>query len=322
MDEPQPDVTAAYAADGVTVTSLQDAGAALAPGCKWPAVQTGVQAGGGADAGPTGVPWIDANGYLVQLTRAIEPAKPVWLDYGPPLDHGVQTADMYRLAICDGAAYGGRWVMRPGAEHLPILTRTADFFALHKDWRDYHPIAKLAVVSDFAGPNRALAVEVLNLLPRRRVPYAVIPESRVPAADLSGFAAILWIGNRAPAQLSEFAKKGGILIQPESADPFQVTVDTHLRMSRRHDLLRLWNDGSMNAYYSASPDDREHLVQLINYSAANPSEDVTLGLARSYTSARLYTLDDQPKEIPIHPVRSGIELRLPPFPVYAAISLR
>lgn len=325
FDEPQPELAAAYQSDGLTVTTPHDSGAALAAGSKWPRVQTG--GSDGADAGPTGVPWIEANGYLVQLARALDPERPVWLDYGPPPEHTVQTADMFRLAICDAAAYGGHWIIRPDGDVSPALLKTAEFFAGRAAWQRYQPIARLAVVSDFAGPNRALAVEVLNLLPRRLVPYVAIPTARVAVVDLTGFAAVLSIDKQRPstaisAKLQEFSKKGGILIQPQSDDPFEVAVQTHLALSRRNDLLRLWNDGSMNVYYTASPDGREHLVQLINYAATNSSDAVTLGLARTYKSAVLVTLDDAPKDLPIRPVRAGIEIQLPPFPVYAAISLR
>jgi hypothetical protein len=142
-------------------------------------------------------------------------------------------------------------------------------------------------------------VETLNLLARRLVPYVINP------ADLSGFASVLRLDQK-----------------PKSDDPFQIAADAHKQMGRLHDLLRLWNDGSLNANYTASPDGREHLVQLINYAAAPSSDQITLGLARAYKSAVLTTLDDPPKALAIHSVRAGIELQLPPFPVYAAISLR
>jgi hypothetical protein len=276
------------------VTTLKDAGVALPQGCKWPGVQTGGNSG--TDAGPTGVPWVNANGYLVQLARSLNPGKPVWLDYGTD---SVKTADMYRLAICDAAAYGGRWVLRPETDEWAALNKTADFFLRHQTWQEYRPIANLAVVADFGGPNRALAVETLNLLARRLVPYVINP------ADLSGFASVLRLDQ-----------------EPKSDDPFQIAADAHKQMGRLHDLLRLWNDGSLNANYTASPDGREHLVQLINYAAAPSSDQITLGLARAYKSAVLTTLDDPPKALAIHSVRAGIELQLPPFPVYAAISLR
>lgn len=314
VDEPNPELTVAFGADGIAVTTLKDARVALASGCKWPHVRIGGSEG--ADAGPTGVPWVDANGYLVQLTSALHPDEPLWLDYSPP-QNAALSVEAYRLAVCDAAAYGGHWVIRSDAELLPVLSRTAAFFEDRKAWRDYRPIANLAVVFDFAGQQRSFAAEVLNLLSRRLVPYEVIPEARAEAADLTRFAAVLWISNLPPPK-----QYGGILIRPESGNPFQAAADTHLRMGRRNDLLRLWNDGSMNACYTAAPDDREHLVQLVNYSAANASDAVTLGLARKYKSAFLHTLDDPPKEIAIHPARAGIELRLPAFPVYAAISLR
>ena len=84
----------------------------------------------------------------------------------------------------------------------------------------------------------------------------------------------------------------------------------------------MWNGGSLNVYYTASPGGRAALLQIINYAARTPGQDVTAGLATPYRSARIYTLDQpQPHPIAIHKVRDGIELHLPAFPVYAAIEL-
>jgi hypothetical protein len=97
-------------------------------------------------------------------------------------------------------------------------------------------------------------------------------------------------------------------------------MDAHLLLSRRHDVLRLWNPGSILAHYTQSPMGDRAVVHLINYSTREASHEVTLGLPKAYRAARMITFD---KTTTIDPVAMthGIELRLPPVPVYAAIEL-
>src|SRR5690242_3985643 len=58
------------------------AGVSIVKG-EWPGVKMG-RNGGGAEAGPTGVPWVDSNGWAVRLEHALRPAKQVWVDAPPP----------------------------------------------------------------------------------------------------------------------------------------------------------------------------------------------------------------------------------------------
>ena len=97
-------------------------------------------------------------------------------------------------------------------------------------------------------------------------------------------------------------------------------MDAHLLLSRRHDVLRLWNPGSILTHYAQSPAGDRAVVHMINYSTREASHEVTLGLPRAYRSARMITFE---KETAIEPSKAphGIELRLPPVPVYAAIEL-
>src|SRR4051812_3484764 len=55
-----------------------------------------------ASAGPTGNPWLDANGWQVRLARAQKPEKPVWVYTEKP--QPVNCA----LAVADAAQCGGR----------------------------------------------------------------------------------------------------------------------------------------------------------------------------------------------------------------------
>src|SRR5690349_20324910 len=44
---------------------------------EWPGVRVSE---GGSSAGPTGVPWVDSNGWAVRLASVREPANTVWVD--------------------------------------------------------------------------------------------------------------------------------------------------------------------------------------------------------------------------------------------------
>src|ERR1035441_2792010 len=62
-----------------------------------------------ADAGPTGAPWIDANGWLAQLAHARAPEKTVWLAGKPPAGRqNVIGENAYQLALASiqGAPVG------------------------------------------------------------------------------------------------------------------------------------------------------------------------------------------------------------------------
>ncbi len=326
VDQPDPAMVSAYAADGIAVMSLREAAVSRPEEARWAQVQTSSQ-GADADSGPTGVPWVNSNGYLIQAVRALQPEQPVWLDSGPPKGQASPTTDVVRLAICDAAAYGGKWIIRPDLADWKTLKNTVDFFAQRQGWLSFRPIGYLAVVASFSGSSRASSLEILNMLTRRLIPFVILPEARALDANLAAFRAVLQIDalpSSSPlgSKLAGFTKQGGMLIRPASDDPYQVAVETHLKLSRRNDLIRLWNGASMNASYTAASGGRKHLVQVLNYAASNPSMPVTLGLAHSYRAAQVVTLDHpKPEELRITKVRAGIELELPPFPVYAAIEL-
>ena len=86
-------------------------------------------------------------------------------------------------------------------------------------------------------------------------------------------------------------------------------------MSHRYDLLRFFNGGALQAYYSRG------LVQILFY-ANQPAVDTSLWVAGNYKSARLWTLEGaRPIALAAELVRDGIELHLPGAMRYAAIEL-
>jgi hypothetical protein len=213
------------------------------------------------------------------------------------------------------------------------------------------------VLSDFAGPNEYLAGEVLNLCNRRHLQYRVLDIAQ--SLDLSGLKGILVVMQTAPPanlheKLSTFVDSGGLLIVPASlsrltdgltragdfesryeyfsrgngrvavaqrpwADPYAVASDAHLILSRKNDIVRLWNAGSTNAYYTRIGQGNG-LVQVLNYAARAFGNPMSLWVAHSYKTARLTVLgEDKTEPLTVTPKNGGSEVDLPPFDIYAAI---
>jgi len=192
------------------------------PGVQWPT--------NGAGAGPTGVPWVDSNGWLIRLNRAQNPDSTVWIDAPPPAKSFV-TADGYLIAIADSAAHGGRWIIDldpPLAKSLPArnadslaiwkrLTGTAAFFAAHKSWPEYAPMGVAGVISDFSGENEFFSRELLNLMGRAGLHYRILLKDRIAVASFESLRAVSYTDSAPPApdlrrRILQFVESGGLLI--------------------------------------------------------------------------------------------------------------
>ena len=199
----------------------------------WPGVQRSLRGSATSDSGPTGPPWVDANGWAVQLARAKDPGKPVWVSSEPP-DKTIIRPEHYALAVADCEAYGGRWIVsldpdtRQGLlansaaarETWQTIGKALRFFQQHGGgWSGFQPLARLGVLSDFENENEFLGTEILNLGARRHLAYRLLIPPRV---DLKGLAGVLWVFPKAPAgdlltALRAFTSQGGTLILPASA---------------------------------------------------------------------------------------------------------
>jgi hypothetical protein len=192
------------------------------PGVQWPS--------SGAGAGPTGVPWVDSNGWAILLNRALHPGVTAWVDAPPPPKTFI-TADSYLIAIADSAAFGGRWIISldaPLAQGLAArsagsltiwkrLTATAGFFAAHKSWPDYAPVGVAGVVSDFSGDNEFFSHELLNLMGRTGLHYRILPKDKISASSFDSLRAVSYTDATPPGaglrrQILAFVEAGGLLI--------------------------------------------------------------------------------------------------------------
>ena len=326
-------------------------------------------------AGPTGVPWLDSNGWYVQLTRTLNQGNPIWLMFDPPKMTSPLQEEAYLLALADTEAYGARWMIslddtlrsdlaarKPQAlESWKNITNALRFFRNHPEWNAYRPKSFLAVVSDFTGSNEFLSGEVLNLLRRRQVGFSIVDKSQCMEASLGEVKAVLWVdqepaGKELNAILMSFVQKGTLLIVPktwrkaggipkgtqlddrfeifgigkgrlarankETDDPYQVAEETHLLLSRRNDLFRLWNAGTFNGYLTLSPDNKKSLLQLINYAGRNSPEPLSVWVKGSYSRARVWRhCSASASLVNAVPAQNGQEYHLPPVGFYAAIEM-
>ena len=227
------------------------AGVALLQG-EWPGVAMGRGGGGGASAGPTGVPWVDTNSWKVRLEAARRPGADIWVD-APPKGARI-FASSYRTAIADAAAVGGRWVISldaqlaagiaDGATNAMAtwkeIASAAAFFAARKQWPAYLPEAVVGVVSSFAGDDEFLGQELLNLIGRTNQQYAILLKTKLPDAAFRGLRAVIYADTQPPAaalrkQILDFVTAGGLLITgPKWGVPPGVPArDEHPRYASR-----------------------------------------------------------------------------------------
>lgn len=289
-------------------------GAQIPKRALWPGVR--VSANGASEAGPTGAPWVNANGWLIRLSQFKDAGKPVVFDTKPA---AASKASSQVLAVADAMAYGASWVVTHSPETWPAVKAAIQFFERNAAWREWQPVAALAVIGDFAGADEVIGGECLNLLARRQIGYRLA----APGDALEDVGAAVWVSKSAPpmAKYRPWIQRGGKFITPESWDDVYAAVaGIHLTLTRRTDVLRLWNAGSFNSHYLEEPGGKRGVVHLINYAGNISSDDTSIWLARLWKKAVLSTFE---KRTPLKSTASngGIEIALPPLGVYAAIEL-
>jgi hypothetical protein len=237
---------------GIQVATAAPIGFSLVKGA-WPGIALSRSGrDGSADAGPTGEPWVDSNGWRIALESARHPGTRVWVDAAPP-ETGVPVS-AYLIAMADAETYQGRWVLTLAAgfaadvarqKHDAMkswkqLTIAASFFAERKPWADYAPRAVVGVVSDFSGENESSGQELLNMLARANQQYQVILKNDLSAASLNGLRAIVYVDAGTPGaelrvQLLRFVEAGGLLVTKPDWHPLAGSAvwktDKHPRFS-------------------------------------------------------------------------------------------
>jgi hypothetical protein len=118
------------------------------------------------------------------------------------------------------------------------------------------------------------------------------------------------------------AGSGRVAVSTEDQmDPYVCAGDVHMLLGRRQDLIRVWNPGAANAYYTAPAGGRSALLEMVSYTRHQVS-DMSVYLSKPWRSARFLTLNSQQAQAAGLVKRSdGIEVHIPPFAVFCALEL-
>jgi hypothetical protein len=240
------------------------------------------------------------------------------------------------------------------------LCESIQFFENHREWRTFKTQGVLAVVSDFRGDNAFMSTELLNLITRRHVQYQIIERAQLLSAPTQGLKAIIWVDKDTPSaqqlsKLDTFTRQGGLLITPiywgpagvkpykrdpsipynvynvgkgEMAvpeegflDPFQVAGDTHMLVSHRNDLVRLYNPGTMNLLSDIDQSHKKRLIHILNYSSGPASSVVLYVNSKDHLGRIVMPGTKTPLTIHGTAASPGTEFKLPTVADYCALLL-
>jgi hypothetical protein len=255
-----------------------------------------------------------------------------------------------------GLAEGRREASSTWAE----IARGLSFGLRHSAWSGLRPVGQLGVVSSFAGENEFLSFEALNLLARLGALYEVLPLDEAARASLDGLDAVVYLDAARPgpalaAKLLAFAERGGTLVaspglevsgQAQASgdhprfsvlargrgkvavsrepfdDPFVLAEDARVLMSHGRDRLRAFNPGVSQLHYATSADGARGIVHVLRYAAPDPRSPMTVWLREPWRSASAWGVTEpSPVAVARELARPGVELHVPPLPVYCALEL-
>jgi len=347
-------------------------------GAPWPGMSMGGFPFGGdidASTGPTGPPWIDSNAWRVRVARELEGAQTVWVAFDPPQEsRRPLRASSYVQALADTAIHGGRWMisldpsLRDGLARQESAARSVwgeigrglAFFAEHRAWSHYRPVGHLGVVSDFAGDDAFLSLEILNLLSRQSSLYRIVEKDHALDEPFDGLKAVLFVDADTPGpdlrrKLYSFAEEGGTLITPpgweargteiehawpprfrvfrygegrlavareEISDPYVLADDAQLLLSHRHDGVRLFNAMGTLSHYGLSGDESSGVLHLVSFFSLFSAVPLTVWFRRGWASARLWVPGSgEAATAERRAAEPGVEFHLETVPGYGALEV-
>ncbi|MGD0127051.1 MAG: hypothetical protein ABSF46_16960 [Terriglobia bacterium] len=226
-------------------------------------------------AGASATPWVDANGYLYGILRALYPDRPALLGYVPDDKAGVKPEtilpyDSLELALVEAWVNGGNYLLSLEPRYQArLLHGEAEALAA---WRGLGHTARWLVEnrSLFGQPtfpaitvlveaNDGLA-EITNLLYRQNTSPALAPAANPPAPDASRLLALVAVGIQAPGaeirqRILSHAEAGTSLIVDAPGENAWWR-DPQLKLDRRQEDRELYSlgRGQVVAYKEAISD--------------------------------------------------------------------
>lgn len=272
----------------------------------WPGIRVEQD---GAIAAPTGAPWIDTNTGFLRYAR-VSTGAAIWIaNRVPAKTHPIVTA--YLAAIGDAGMTGARWVLDiddqfaqglvrgdAGAlKNWALMVEHVKFYEDHKEWRGY----RMRSAKAMDGRSLVHSTMAVNVDPE------------------------LLTANQKEA-LKAFTKAGGTLLTGPPGWRFpalkadQITLDKKdletldsiwKELTGRNNLgARLFNVGSMLSNLLESPDGKQVVLELVNYSDYEVS-DVTVHVLGKFKRAMLVRPDAAPKKLEVYEVEEGTGIDIP-----------
>jgi hypothetical protein len=254
---------------------------------KWPHIRSNVVTRRNAILQVTGrsvQPWIENNAALVRIIRATSPGATPFLTYAwKPItlsdaDEG-PAPENYLVAIAEAGSFGGDLLLplhesferdlllgKPQARAAwSEIRRYIEFYSWNLPAR-YRPIANVAVVT--AEPMKRF--EVMNLLARHNVPFALVAPSSLAADQLDRFRLLIvleQLSARAADVVAEFERRGGAVVTANAvSDPDKFALDIRQKLGREHRVIDIWNGLTVITAPYEAPDGKTVLVTAVNYS--------------------------------------------------------
>jgi hypothetical protein len=294
---------------------------------KWPHIRTNWVTRRGdvlQVAGRSAQPWLDNNAALIRIIDAERALVRPLLTYEwkPPALSGAGKAPAladYLVAIAEAGSFGGDLL-------LPVDERFANDLLLGKpaaraDWKEirrylefyaedlpsrYRAIADVAVVA----PDPAKSFEVMNLLARHNVPFALVDPARATPEALTPFALLVSAG--APADspaVAAFTSRGGTVLTAKPSDPNGFALEVRRQVGREKRALDIWNGVTVIAAPYAEPDGKGLLLTFVNY-AAQPLP-IQIRVRGAFSQAYFESPEQEATLLPVERRDGHTELTIP-----------
>jgi hypothetical protein len=319
----------------------------------WPGIQ--VEEGGSTKSAPSGAPWIDTNTGFLRFLRALTPAA-IWIANTPPRKTVILT-ERYMQVIADAEISGARWVIalddnfnsrllnrEPAAlRDWKRITDQLAYYESHREWRDLKIAGQLALVQD-ADSGALLSGGVLDMIAVKHTPVRPVPTRKLSDGAMgdSKMAVDVDASTLTPEQkqvLARFTRAGGRLLTGPPGWKFpapqgnQITLgekdikvldeiwkEMNSMTGRTNLGARLFNVSSMLSNLLVTPDGKQTILHLVNYSDY-PVENVTVHMLGKFKSARLLAPGAEPKQIPVYDVEEGTGVDVDKVAVSATLVL-
>jgi hypothetical protein len=315
----------------------------------------------GIRAGPSAEPWIESNIWLVKSLRLGPEWRPIWINQQPnPGLLGDYVRCVADAAVAGGRWIVApdddlrSRLFRMEAGALGTWRNIATYLKFaedHAGWRSFLPYGNVGIIADADGKDPEVSNEYLNLVTRRQVPYRLIARPALSQESLVSFRAVLAPDLAAPTRaerilLNDFADKGGLVVagpwwgsapkndpfveiqigkgravvyKDEPPEPESVSKDLVELLEPDVVGLSVFNVPSVISYVSTR--EKQALIQVLNY-ATLPSNRVTIRFNGNFNTARFYTPEYAPINLPVHAAGNNhTELLIPQLATWGAVLL-